>query len=78
MNYCSYDGTGSGAMNGSKPHDPDRAVRLAVRPPGGGVAARPRLRLRARTRSVFGDFDAMRRINPLGRIPSLVLDMARR
>jgi glutathione S-transferase len=26
------------------------------------------------TRSVFGDFDAMRRINPLGRIPSLVLD----
>jgi glutathione S-transferase len=25
-------------------------------------------------RSVFGDFDAMRRINPLGRIPSLVLD----
>ena len=26
------------------------------------------------TRSVFADFDAMRRINPLGRIPSLVLD----
>jgi glutathione S-transferase len=26
------------------------------------------------TRSVFGDFDAMRRVNPLGRIPSLVLD----
>jgi glutathione S-transferase len=26
------------------------------------------------TRSVFGDFDALRRINPLGRIPSLVLD----
>ena len=26
------------------------------------------------TRSVFGDFDAMRAINPLGRIPSLVLD----
>jgi len=26
------------------------------------------------TRSVFSDFDAMRRINPLGRIPSLVLD----
>jgi glutathione S-transferase len=26
------------------------------------------------TRSVFGDFDAMRSINPLGRIPSLVLD----
>ena len=26
------------------------------------------------TRSVFGDFDAMRRINPVGRIPSLVLD----
>jgi len=26
------------------------------------------------TRSVFGDFDAMRRLNPLGRIPSLVLD----
>ena len=25
-------------------------------------------------RSVFADFDAMRRINPLGRIPSLVLD----
>ncbi len=25
-------------------------------------------------RSVFGDFDAMRRTNPLGRIPSLVLD----
>lgn len=25
-------------------------------------------------RSVFGDFDAMRKINPLGRIPSLVLD----
>lgn len=25
-------------------------------------------------RSVFGDFDAMRGINPLGRIPSLVLD----
>ena len=25
-------------------------------------------------RSVFGDFDAMREINPLGRIPSLVLD----
>jgi glutathione S-transferase len=24
-------------------------------------------------RSVFGDFDAMRRINPLGRIPSLIL-----
>ncbi|HEY2068149.1 MAG TPA: glutathione S-transferase [Rhizomicrobium sp.] len=26
------------------------------------------------TRSVFGDFDSMRTINPLGRIPSLVLD----
>ena len=26
------------------------------------------------TRSVFADFDAMRAINPLGRIPSLVLD----
>ncbi len=26
------------------------------------------------TRSVFGDFDAIRQINPLGRIPSLVLD----
>jgi glutathione S-transferase len=26
------------------------------------------------TRSVFGDFDAMLRINPLGRIPSLILD----
>ena len=26
------------------------------------------------TRSVFGDFDAMRGINPLGRIPSLILD----
>jgi glutathione S-transferase len=25
-------------------------------------------------RSIFGDFDAMRAINPLGRIPSLVLD----
>jgi glutathione S-transferase len=25
-------------------------------------------------RSVFGDFDAMRQVNPLGRIPSLVLD----
>jgi len=26
------------------------------------------------TRSVYEDFDAMRRINPLGRIPSLILD----
>src|SRR5262245_24474055 len=26
------------------------------------------------TRSVFGDFDSMRRTNPLGRIPSLALD----
>jgi len=26
------------------------------------------------TRSVFADFDAMRNVNPLGRIPSLVLD----
>ncbi|HXC55750.1 MAG TPA: glutathione S-transferase family protein [Rhizomicrobium sp.] len=26
------------------------------------------------TRSVFGDFDSMRRTNPLGRIPSLILD----
>jgi glutathione S-transferase len=26
------------------------------------------------TRSVFGDFDAMRVLNPLGRIPSIVLD----
>lgn len=26
------------------------------------------------TRSVFGDFDAMRKTNPLGRIPSLILD----
>jgi glutathione S-transferase len=26
------------------------------------------------TRSVFGDFDSMRQVNPLGRIPSLVLD----
>jgi glutathione S-transferase len=26
------------------------------------------------TRSVFGDFDALRQVNPLGRIPSLVLD----
>jgi glutathione S-transferase len=26
------------------------------------------------TRSVFGDFDAMRQVNPVGRIPSLVLD----
>ena len=25
-------------------------------------------------RSIFGDFDAMRQINPVGRIPSLVLD----
>ena len=25
------------------------------------------------TRSVFADFDAMRQINPIGRIPSLVL-----
>jgi glutathione S-transferase len=25
------------------------------------------------TRSVFGDFDAMRKVNPLGRIPSLIL-----
>ena len=25
-------------------------------------------------RSVFGDFDALRRVNPVGRIPSLVLD----
>ena len=25
------------------------------------------------TRSVFGDFDSMRKTNPLGRIPSLVL-----
>jgi glutathione S-transferase len=28
------------------------------------------------TRSVFGDFDSMRKTNPLGRIPSLVLDDA--
>src|SRR6201999_3366515 len=26
------------------------------------------------TRSVFGDFDSMRRTNPLGRIPSLILE----
>jgi glutathione S-transferase len=26
------------------------------------------------TRSVFGDFDSMRQTNPLGRIPSLILD----
>src|ERR1700742_954632 len=26
------------------------------------------------TRSVFGDFDSMRKSNPLGRIPSLILD----
>ena len=26
------------------------------------------------TRSIFADFDAMRRVNPLGRIPALVLD----
>jgi glutathione S-transferase len=26
------------------------------------------------TRSVFGDFDSMRKTNPLGRIPSLILD----
>jgi glutathione S-transferase len=26
------------------------------------------------TRSVFADFDAMRQVNPIGRIPSLVLD----
>src|SRR5258705_13321910 len=26
------------------------------------------------TRSVFGDFESMRRTNPLGRIPSLVLE----
>ncbi len=26
------------------------------------------------TRSVFADFEAMRRVNPLGRIPSLILD----
>jgi glutathione S-transferase len=26
------------------------------------------------TRSVFGDFDSMRSVNPLGRIPSLILD----
>jgi glutathione S-transferase len=26
------------------------------------------------TRSVFGDFEAMRKVNPLGRIPSLILD----
>jgi glutathione S-transferase len=29
-------------------------------------------------RSVFADFDAMRRINPLGRIPRLSSTMARR
>jgi glutathione S-transferase len=26
------------------------------------------------TRSIFGDFDALRRINPAGRIPALILD----
>jgi glutathione S-transferase len=26
------------------------------------------------TRSVFADFDALRQVNPVGRIPSLVLD----
>ena len=26
------------------------------------------------TRSVFADFDTMRQVNPLGRIPSLMLD----
>ncbi len=26
------------------------------------------------TRSVFGDFDSMRKTNPLGRIPSMILD----
>src|SRR5262245_51138094 len=26
------------------------------------------------TRSVFGDFDSMRQTNPVGRIPSLILD----
>src|ERR1041384_153901 len=26
------------------------------------------------TRSVFGDFDSMRTTNPLGRVPSLILD----
>jgi glutathione S-transferase len=26
------------------------------------------------TRSVFGDFDTVRQTNPLGRIPSLILD----
>jgi len=26
------------------------------------------------TRSIFGDFEAMRRVNPLARIPSLILD----
>lgn len=26
------------------------------------------------TRSVFGDFDSMRKTNPLGRVPSLILD----
>src|ERR1051325_8557462 len=29
------------------------------------------------TRSVFGDFDSMRTTNPLGRVPSLVLDDGR-
>jgi len=32
------------------------------------------LEYRHDTRSVFGDFDSMRQTNPLGRIPSLVLD----
>jgi glutathione S-transferase len=41
------------------------------------VAVSPRvlgLAYKRDTRSVFADFDAMRRVNPLGRIPSLVLD----
>ena len=29
------------------------------------------------TRSVFDDFDAMRTLNPLGRIPTLTLDTVR-
>ena len=72
VGLCEFDLRTSGVR--SWDDDPRRPVRFALRAPGRGVAARLGIRIRARHALGVRRLGAMRATNPLGRIPSLVLD----
>ena len=70
--------TGTEARNirrrGRIADDPRRPIRLALHAPcRGDRSACSAFSFEHDERSVFGDFDSMRTVNPLGRIPSLIL-----